>query len=158
MRKAMLALMAGAVLWTAHAGAAEVQTSQWIVVAAPALRPSLDPLIERRRAQGFKVVVLDTTNALTPAEIHEDEVERTIVAGAFGNFLDLEAAARIGLLPSASGSRIVQIGNAAGAGVRRMLVCLRARRLACQLARRSQYLNLAVQPGLAAHFARRSRF
>jgi uncharacterized 2Fe-2S/4Fe-4S cluster protein (DUF4445 family) len=95
---------------------------------------------------------------LTAAGVHDNEVERYIVAGAFGNFLDLEAAARIGLLPSASGGRTVQIGNAAGAGVRRMLVCLSARRRASQLARRANYLNLAAQPGFAAHFARRSLF
>jgi len=93
---------------------------------------------------------------LKAAGVHEGEVERYVVAGSFGKFLDLEAAVRIGLLPSASGSRIVQIGNAAGAGVRRMLVCAHARRRACQLARRSQYLNLAAQPGFAEHFARRS--
>jgi uncharacterized 2Fe-2S/4Fe-4S cluster protein (DUF4445 family) len=95
---------------------------------------------------------------LTAAGIHEDEVERYVVAGAFGKFLDLEAAARIGLLPPVSAGRIIQIGNAAGAGVRRMLVCLRARRRAGELARRSQYLNLAAQPGFATHFARRSLF
>ncbi len=95
---------------------------------------------------------------LKAAGVHEDEIERYVVAGAFGKFLDLEAAARIGLLPAVSSSRIVQVGNAAGAGVRRMLVCLSARRLACQLARRSHYLNLAAQPGFAAHFARRSLF
>ena len=73
LRNPVLALMAGALLWTAHSGAAAVPTSQWIVVTAPALRPSLDPLIERRRAQGFKVVVVDTTNALTPAEIQQGD-------------------------------------------------------------------------------------
>lgn len=73
MRKAMLALMAGAVFWPVHSEGAAVPTSQWIVVSAPALRPSLDPLIERRRDQGFKVVVLDTTNALTPAEIQQGD-------------------------------------------------------------------------------------
>jgi hypothetical protein len=73
MRKGALALMAGAVLWGAPCGAAEVPGAQWIVVAAPALRPSLEPLIERRRAQGFKVVVIDTTNALTPAEIQDGD-------------------------------------------------------------------------------------
>jgi len=93
---------------------------------------------------------------LKTAGVHEDKVERYVVAGAFGKFLDLDAAARIGLLPRVSTDRIVQVGNAAGAGVRRMLVCLRARRRACQLARRSHYLNLAAQPGFAAHFARRS--
>ncbi len=65
--------MAGAVLGIAPARAAEAQPTQWIVVAAPAFRSSLDPLIERRRAQGLKVIVIDTTNALTPAEIQQGD-------------------------------------------------------------------------------------
>jgi hypothetical protein len=69
MLKQALALMFVAALWSAPCGAAEVPGAQWIVVAAPALRPSLEPLIERRRAQGFQVVIIDTTNALTPAQI-----------------------------------------------------------------------------------------
>jgi len=73
MRNQVLALMAGAVLWTAPRGTAQVQPTQWIVVAAPAFRSSLDPLIERRRAQGLKVIVLETTNALTPAEIQQGD-------------------------------------------------------------------------------------
>jgi hypothetical protein len=73
MRKSVLALMAGTVLGTALARAAEAQPTQWIVVAAPAFRSSLDPLIERRHAQGLKIIVIDTTNALTPAEIQQGD-------------------------------------------------------------------------------------
>src|SRR4051812_28705970 len=36
--------------------------SQWIVVTAPMFRPALKPLIEHRRAEGFKVTVLETTD------------------------------------------------------------------------------------------------
>jgi hypothetical protein len=41
----------------------------WLVAAAPAFRAPLAPLIERRRAQGFKVQVIETTNLLSPEEI-----------------------------------------------------------------------------------------
>jgi hypothetical protein len=73
MRKRVLALITGAVLWTAFSGVAEPQPAQWIVVTAPACRSALDPLIARHRGQGLKVVVIESTNALTPAQIQHGD-------------------------------------------------------------------------------------
>jgi len=41
----------------------------WLVATAPAFRAPLAPLIEHRRAQGFNVRVVETTDALGPEEI-----------------------------------------------------------------------------------------
>ncbi len=41
----------------------------WLVATAPAFRAPLAPLIEHRRAEGFKVLVVETTNVLSPEEI-----------------------------------------------------------------------------------------
>ncbi len=90
--------------------------------------------------------------------IGEDAVDRFIIAGAFGKYLDVHAALAIGLFPPVPGSRIVQVGNAAGAGVRRLLVCANARAKARALARQSQYLELATHPGFHHTFARRAAF
>ena len=57
----------------------------------------------------------------------EDQLDRIIVAGAFGKYLDIDEAVAIGLLPQIPRDRIVQVGNAAGAGVRRILACGAAR-------------------------------
>jgi uncharacterized 2Fe-2S/4Fe-4S cluster protein (DUF4445 family) len=95
---------------------------------------------------------------LEAAGLREEQVERFVVAGAFGKYLDLEAAAAIGLLPDVPAGRIVQIGNAAGAGIRRMLVCARARERAHQLSKQAQYLDLASRPDFHLNFARRSFF
>ena len=95
---------------------------------------------------------------LNAAGVREDAIERFVIAGAFGKYLDLEAASAIGLLPAISSDRIVQVGNAAGAGVRRLLVCAEARAKALQLARRAQYIELATQPDFHAIFARRMAF
>ncbi len=43
---------------------------QWVLVAAPAFASALAPLVEQRRADGFKVNVLETTNVLTREQIH----------------------------------------------------------------------------------------
>jgi Peptidase family C25 len=42
---------------------------QWVLVTTPAFGPTLAPLIAQRRAEGFDVVVLDTTNVLTPEQL-----------------------------------------------------------------------------------------
>ncbi len=42
---------------------------QWVVVTAPAYRTSLEPLIEHRQAEGFKVVVVEITNVLSREQI-----------------------------------------------------------------------------------------
>jgi uncharacterized 2Fe-2S/4Fe-4S cluster protein (DUF4445 family) len=95
---------------------------------------------------------------LEVAGVSEDRVERFLIAGAFGRFLELPAAMAIGLLPNVDSCRMAQVGNAAGAGVRRMLVCAQAREKAKQLARQAQYLELATQPEFHRRFAQRALF
>jgi hypothetical protein len=42
---------------------------EWLVLAAPAFRGTLLPLIEKRRADGFRVTVVETTNVLSLEQI-----------------------------------------------------------------------------------------
>jgi uncharacterized 2Fe-2S/4Fe-4S cluster protein (DUF4445 family) len=95
---------------------------------------------------------------MAKAGVGEGAVDRLIIAGAFGKFLDVNAALAIGLLPPALAGRIVQVGNSAGAGVRRMLVCGNAREMARSLALKAQYLELATQPEFHGTFARKATF
>ena len=68
------ALLCGAAEPALHAGgrgqAAETP-AQWVVVAAPAFARELTPLVEQRRADGFKVTVLEITQVLTRAQIRD---------------------------------------------------------------------------------------
>jgi hypothetical protein len=54
-------------------GAEQHEPGQWLLVTAPAFRKELTPLIEQRRAEGFKVTVLDTTNVLTVEQIQQGD-------------------------------------------------------------------------------------
>ena len=56
-----------------------------------------------------------------------------------------------------SSSQIIEVGNAAGAGVRRLLVCAEMRKKRA-LAREAQYLELATHPEFHRTFARRAAF
>jgi hypothetical protein len=49
---------------------------QWIVVTAPAFRDTLAPLIAHRKAEGMSVVVLPTSDLLTPDDIHKGDVKK----------------------------------------------------------------------------------
>lgn len=42
---------------------------QWVVVTAPSFRAELDPLCDHRRAEGMDVVVVQTTDVLTPEQV-----------------------------------------------------------------------------------------
>ncbi len=66
-------------LWTvllvciAPGASLAAEPAQWIAVTAPAFRAELTPLIEQRRAQGFKVSVIETTNLLTLEQIQRGD-------------------------------------------------------------------------------------
>ena len=49
--------------------AGENEAGQWIVVTAPEFRDALKPLIEHRRKEGFRVIVVESTDILSPQQI-----------------------------------------------------------------------------------------
>jgi uncharacterized 2Fe-2S/4Fe-4S cluster protein (DUF4445 family) len=95
---------------------------------------------------------------LAAAGIEVSDLDEVIVAGAFGTYLDPRSAIRVGLLPRIPQARVRQVGNAAGAGARRLLLSRRARRAAVELAGRAQYLELTTHPAFADHFAEAMSF
>jgi uncharacterized 2Fe-2S/4Fe-4S cluster protein (DUF4445 family) len=84
--------------------------------------------------------------------INAAQVEAWIIAGAFGTYLDLTSAMRLGMFPTAPLERFHQVGNAAGVGAKQMLLS-RARRLeASQLAARAAYVELTIYPQFTEKF------
>jgi uncharacterized 2Fe-2S/4Fe-4S cluster protein (DUF4445 family) len=90
--------------------------------------------------------------ALEAAGIELVQIERLWVAGAFGAYLDLDEARAIGLLPPLARDRIRAVGNAAGAGAKRMLLSLAERRRAEALAREIEFVPIADHPQFAERF------
>jgi uncharacterized 2Fe-2S/4Fe-4S cluster protein (DUF4445 family) len=95
---------------------------------------------------------------LREAVLEEDAVERVVIAGAFGAYIGLESAVRIGLFPALPRERFEQVGNAAGVGVRMALASAALRDRARRLARRCHYLELGSLPGFQRVFMRRIGF
>ncbi len=86
----------------------------------------------------------------------EKDLDAIVIAGAFGRFLSVDDLVTIGMLPDVDRARVTQVGNSAGAGVRRLLVCRAARARATKLAREVRYLELAQRPDFQKTFLART--
>jgi len=84
--------------------------------------------------------------SLLLAELGLARVEKVLLAGAFGNYLDPVAACGINMFPGVSVENITGVGNAAGAGAISALISRSQRIRAQTIARRMDYLELATHP------------
>jgi uncharacterized 2Fe-2S/4Fe-4S cluster protein (DUF4445 family) len=75
-----------------------------------------------------------------------DGLSRICLAGGFANYVNLESAVAIGVLPDA-GDKLVKIGNGALAGARQMLLCRQRREDAERLAPAVVHVKLSEQEG-----------
>ncbi len=81
---------------------------------------------------------------LSEAGLSHDDIQTFIVAGAFGTYLDLKSATRIGMFPPLPLNRFRQVGNAAGTGARQMLISATRRRVAESIVDRVHYIELTA--------------
>ena len=84
--------------------------------------------------------------------VAERNVARFALAGAFGQFIDIDNAVAIGLLPPLPLERFAQVGNAAGVGVARMLASTAERERAAEIASRCRYVELNTHPQFQERF------
>jgi uncharacterized 2Fe-2S/4Fe-4S cluster protein (DUF4445 family) len=100
-----------------------------------------------RELQLAKAAIRTGINVLLKsAGIAERDVRHIIIAGTFGNYIDIKSAIRIGMLPDLPLRRFSQVGNAAGAGACLVLVSGTARGKTEEMARSVNYLELADRP------------
>ncbi len=71
-------------------------------------------------------------------------ISRIVIAGGFGNYLNVHDAVQIGLLPDLEPERFEFIGNAAIKGARLALLSQNAWREAAELGRKMTYVELSV--------------
>jgi uncharacterized 2Fe-2S/4Fe-4S cluster protein (DUF4445 family) len=87
-------------------------------------------------ASGIRILIKD-------AGVVMDDIRHVYLAGAFGNFMNVERACRIGMIPKDLAARVVCAGNAAGTGAR---LALRSREFSRSLDRIvgiSRYIELS---------------
>ena len=98
------------------------------------------------RAVQLAKSAIRTGVALLAAEAgrHENAIDRFVIAGAFGAYIDVASAVTIGLLPPLPRERFTQVGNAAGLGIQQMLASTERRRRAAALAVECRCIELSL--------------
>jgi uncharacterized 2Fe-2S/4Fe-4S cluster protein (DUF4445 family) len=81
---------------------------------------------------------------LGEAGIQDHQIERLVVAGAFGTYLDIESAVSVGMFPDLPRERFHQVGNAAGIGAKNVLMSRQCRARADEVAGRMEYVELTT--------------
>jgi uncharacterized 2Fe-2S/4Fe-4S cluster protein (DUF4445 family) len=95
---------------------------------------------------------------LEEAGITPEEVENVALAGAFGTYIDVESALRVGMFPPIPKERFHQVGNAAGVGAKDLLISSSLRRKAREIKKQVEYIELTTHPGFMATFLERMYF
>lgn len=80
------------------------------------------------------------------------EIDKIIVAGAFGFYIDSRDAIDIGMFPEVSPEKITQVGNAAGVGAKMVLISRKEREFAEKIVQKIKYLELTTHPTFSDHF------
>ena len=80
------------------------------------------------------------------------DVDRVYLAGGFGNYINPESAAALGLIPKELLARVEKIGNGAGAGAKRWLLDRSAKAEALELKRRIKYIELSARADFQEYF------
>jgi uncharacterized 2Fe-2S/4Fe-4S cluster protein (DUF4445 family) len=112
-----------------------------------------------RAVQLAKAAIRSATDLLLSKTGHEErDLDHVIIAGAFGNYIDIGSAIALGMLPDIPFSRYSQVGNAAGDGARQILVSKSHRRRAQEIADNAHYLELAGAEGFMSAYVGRINF
>jgi uncharacterized 2Fe-2S/4Fe-4S cluster protein (DUF4445 family) len=82
-----------------------------------------------------------------------DKVDRVILAGAFGSYIDKLSAAILGMFPDCDPKNVFSVGNAAGDGARMALLNADKRKEADEYARKVEYIELTISPKFEKIFA-----
>jgi uncharacterized 2Fe-2S/4Fe-4S cluster protein (DUF4445 family) len=80
------------------------------------------------------------------AGVAPEQVAELMLAGGFGNYVSIESAVRIGLIPSLPRERIRYVGNAASLGAQLCVLSETERARADVVARRIEHVSLAAHP------------
>ncbi|OPY33086.1 MAG: Na(+)-translocating NADH-quinone reductase subunit F [Methanomassiliicoccales archaeon PtaU1.Bin124] len=89
---------------------------------------------------------------LDSVKVNFNDLDRVYIAGGFGNYIDVEKAINIGLLPDIPRDRFVFLGNAALGGAWSALLSRERREEAKRVYRSMTYLELTTNQGFFDHF------
>jgi uncharacterized 2Fe-2S/4Fe-4S cluster protein (DUF4445 family) len=86
------------------------------------------------------------------------KLDKVILAGAFGSYIDKKSAIIIGLFPDCALENVYAVGNAAGDGARIALLNIDKRKEANEVARKVQYVELTTDADFERQFVQAMYF
>ncbi len=92
------------------------------------------------------------TTLMNSMDLREEDIDRVLLAGAFGSYLDPENARTIGMYPEIPLGKVKVVGNAAGTGAKMTLISKRERSKAEEIPEKVRYYELAADPGFEKEF------
>lgn len=95
-----------------------------------------------REIQQAKAAIQAGTRVLMD-ELEIESVDRVVLAGAFGNYIDPESAMTVGLYPDVEFDDVVSLGNAAGIGAQLALLNREKRAEAMEIVGHVEYFEIA---------------
>ena len=85
-------------------------------------------------------------------DVPDERIDELLLCGGFGNYINVESAVRVRLLPALPIERITYVGNAAHLGAQIALLSETERRLASEIAKRVEHVALATRAEFQAIF------
>ena len=107
----------------------------------------IENLIRSKAAVHAGITVL-----LEQLGLQADDIQHLHLAGAFGNYLNVETAVAIGMLPDLPRERIQFVGNTSLAGAYLALLSREARKRLVEIAEGMTYLELGDEPSFTEEF------
>jgi uncharacterized 2Fe-2S/4Fe-4S cluster protein (DUF4445 family) len=84
--------------------------------------------------------------------IKYSEVENLYIGGGFGNYMNIDSALFVGMIPKGLRGKIKSIGNCAGSGAKSYLLSSKARIEADEIKLMAQYIELSKRQDFQEHF------
>ncbi len=81
-----------------------------------------------------------------------DKLDKVILAGAFGSYINKEEAMILGMFPDCDLANVYAVGNAAGDGARIALLNRKKRKEAEEIARKVEYMELTIEADFQSEF------
>jgi len=103
-------------------------------------------------------IMTGITILLEKLKITVNDIENLYLAGAFGNYIDIKNAIRIGLIPDMPLDKIKPVGNAAGEGAKISLLSKTRRIEEDTINKKIDYIELAAEKNFNDEFVKSLRF
>ncbi|HCX65731.1 MAG TPA: activating enzyme [Eubacteriaceae bacterium] len=90
--------------------------------------------------------------------IKGEDLEEIVIAGAFGNYIDVEHAQSIGMIPNFEGVPVRSLGNAAGTGAQMYLLSKEKQEECDRIGEEAIFVELADDPNFRSQYMKNTYF